>query len=57
MWKDVGPKLAWTIIKMDIPMEDLPFVDGRLDTVRLLTLYLKAKYQEDAFEAMSNHDR
>lgn len=36
VWKHVGPKLASAVIKMDIRMEDLPFIDGKLDVVTFL---------------------
>ena len=36
MWDKVGDKLLSAIIRLDIPMDDLPFVDGRFDVVTFL---------------------
>ena len=36
LWKNIGDKLHHTIIALNIPIEDLPWVDGRLDTVELM---------------------
>ena len=41
MFKLVGDRLATAIIKMDIPIDDLPWVSGRLDVYKFLELYLK----------------
>ena len=54
-WKYVGDRMFSAIISLDIPMEDLPFVDGRVDVVRFLKLYLKGKYAEDAQKAVWQH--
>lgn len=36
IWKNVGEKLCYAIVKMNIPIKDLPFVDGRLDVFTFL---------------------
>jgi len=43
MWKNIGDKLHHTIIALNIPIEDLPWVDGRLDTVTLMKTWQKGK--------------
>ena len=40
-WKYVGDRMFSAILRLNIPMEDLPFVDGRLDVVKLLKGYRK----------------
>ncbi len=41
MWKLVGDKLVMAIIKMNIPMEDLPWIDGRLNVYEFLETWQK----------------
>ena len=43
MWKHVGDKMLSAILRMNIPMEDLPWVDGRLDVVTFLNTWKKGK--------------
>ena len=43
MWDMVGDKLASAIIRLDIPMKDLPFVDGRFDVYEFLKTWKKGK--------------
>lgn len=45
-WDYVGDKLYSAIIRMDIPMEDLPFVDGRFDVVTFLKTWQMGKEYE-----------
>ncbi len=46
MWYKVGDKLFSAIIRLDIPMKDLPFVDGRFDVVTFLKTWKKGKALE-----------
>lgn len=46
MWDKVGEKLHYAIVNMDIPMEDLPWVDGRFDVVTFLKTWKKGKELE-----------
>ena len=43
MWSLVGDKLYSAIIRINIPMEDLPWVDGRFDVVTFLKTWQKGK--------------
>jgi hypothetical protein len=47
VWNNVGDKMMSAILRLDIEMDDLPWVDGRLDVVTLLKLYMKGKSIED----------
>ena len=38
-WKMVGDRMLSAILRLDIPIEDLPWADGRLDVVKLLKGY------------------
>ena len=53
LWKHIGNKLHNTIIKMNIPIEDLPWVDGRLDTVTLMKTWQKGKNIEQLVDNTS----
>ncbi len=39
MFEKVGPRMFEIILRMDIPIEDLPWVDGRLDLYKLLSCW------------------
>ncbi len=43
MWKHVGDKLYSAIIRMNIPIESLPWIDGRLDVVEFLKTWQRGK--------------
>ena len=43
MFDKVGSRLYSAIIRMNIPIDDLPWVDGRLDVVKLIKGYLKGR--------------
>lgn len=47
MWDKVGDKMMSAIIRMNISMDELPWVDGRLNVVELLRLYKKGKQCEE----------
>jgi len=51
LWKHIGNKLHNTIVKMNIPIEDLPWVDGRLDTVKLMKTWKKGKNIEQLVDS------
>jgi len=36
LWRYVGLRLHHAIVKMDIPIEDLPWIDGRLNVFEFL---------------------
>ena len=40
MWDKVGSRMYETILLMDIPIEKLPWVDGRLNVYKLLKAYI-----------------
>lgn len=43
MFDKLGPRMYEIILRMNIPIEDLPWVDGRLNVYKLLTSYLENK--------------
>jgi len=43
MWEKVGPRMFETVLLMNIPIEKLPWADGRLDVVKLLEGYERGK--------------
>ena len=45
-WKYVGDRMFSAILRLNIPMEDLPFVDGRFDVVTFLKTWKKGKALE-----------
>ena len=58
VFKDVGPRLHGAIIKMNIPMEDIPFVDGRVDVYKFLETWKKGMVNSDYkyfFEYFMDH--
>lgn len=46
MWDKVGEKLHYAIVKLDIPMDDLPFIDGRFDVYTFLKTWQKGRALE-----------
>jgi len=53
MWKNIGDKLHHTIIALNIPIEDLPWVDGRLDTVTLMNTWKRGRDIEQMVDNIS----